>query len=161
MATQTTYLDNIPQAIAGAPGTMLNGPVISRTVETAAIGFGLAVAQGTQDKGCKAFGSGDTAIIGITLLDRSAAGLTVSGGQVTGSTVDAFGVGDSARIAATGSGRDVWVICTTGCVAGNPVFVRPSNNTFQTSSANSAVQIPGARYDTSAEPGALALVRLA
>jgi len=163
MATQTTYLDNIPQAVRGAPATMLNGPLISRTVETAPIGFGLCVSQGTADKGCKAFGSGDTAasILGITLLDRSAAGLTVSGGQVTGSTVDSFGVGDSARIAAVGSGRDVWVTATVAVVAGNPVFVRPSNNTFQPTNANSAIQIPGARFDTSADAGALAVVRLA
>lgn len=163
MAVQTTYLDTQPVAVRGAPATMLNGPVISRNVEATAIGFGLCVSQGAADKGCKAFGGSDTAasILGITLLDRSASGLTVSGGQVTSSTADVFGVGESARIAAVGSGRDVWVTATVAVVAGNPVFVRPSNNTFQPTSANSAIQIPGARFDTSADAGALAVVRLA
>lgn len=161
MAVQTTYSDTQPAAVAGAQATMLRGDLISRTVEEAAIGFGRAVTQGTADKGCVAFGSGDTTFIGITVLDRSASGLTVANGQVTGQTTDAFGVGESARISAVGGGGDVWVVCATGCSAGDGVFVRPSNGDFQDSNANSAVQIPGARWDTSAGVGALAVVRLA
>lgn len=161
MAVQTTYPDVQPVAVPGAQATMNLGQIISRTVETAAIPFGKAVTQGTADKGVKAFGSGDTTFVGITMLDRGASGLTVTNGQVTGRTVDAFGVGESARIAAVGGGIDVWVICASGCSAGDPVFVRPSNGDFQDSSANSAVQIPGARYDTSAGTGELAVVRLA
>lgn len=161
MAVQTTYSDTQPVAVAGAPATMINGPVISRTVETAAIGFGVAVTQGTADKGVEAFGSGDTTFVGITMLDRSAGGMTVTNGQVTSRTADVFGVGESARIAPVGSGRDIWVVCATGCSAGDGVFVRPSNGEFQDSNANSAVQIPGALWDTSAGTGELAVVRLA
>jgi len=161
MATQTTYLDNQPAAVAGAQATMLRGDILSRTVETAAIGFGVAVTQGTADKGIEAFGSGDTTFVGITLLDRSASGQTVVNGQVTATTADVFGVGESARVLAVGSGGDVWVICATGCSAGDSVFVRPSNGDFQDSNANSAVQIPGARWDTSASAAGLAVVRLA
>jgi len=160
MPVQTTYPDTQPAAVAGAPATMLNGPIISRTVETAAIAFGKAVAQGTADKGCKAFGSGDTVILGITLLDRSASGLSVTNGQVSGQTPDAFGVGESARIAPVGSGRDVWVTVAADVAAGQPVYVRPSNGDFQPTNANSAVQIAGARWDTSATAGNLAVVRL-
>lgn len=159
MAIQTTYPDTQPVAVAGAQATMLPGQIMSRTVEVAAIGFGKAVEQGTADKGCIAFDGGT--VLGITLLDRSASGLTVSGGQVTGQTADSFGVGESARVAPVGGGLDVWVICASGCSAGDGVFVRPSNGDFQDSNANSAVQIPGARWDTSAEAGALAVVRLA
>lgn len=161
MATQTNYLETQAVAVAGMPATMINGPIISRTVETAAIGFGRAVTQGATDKGVEAFGTGDTTFIGITLLDRSAAGMTVVDGQVTGRTVDSFGIGESARIAPVGSGRDVWVVCASGCTAGDGVFVRPSNGDFQDSNANSAVQIPGARWDTSASATGLAVVRLA
>lgn len=156
MALQTNYPNTQPAAIAGAQATEIPATIISRTVETAAVGFGRAVEQGTADKGCSAFDGG--AVLGITLLDRGASGLTVAGGQVTGRTLDAFGVGESARIITEG---DVWVVCTTGCSAGDPVYVRPSNNTFQDSSANSAVQIAGARWDTSAGAGELAVVRLA
>lgn len=155
MAVQTTYLDTQPVAVAGLQATMIPATLISRTVETAAVGFGVAVEQGTADKGCFKFNGG--VVLGITLLDRSAAGLTVTAGQVTASAADVFGVGESARIMTKG---DVWVVCVTGCSAGDDVFVRPSNGDFQDSNANSAVQIVGARWDTSATAGGLAVVRL-
>lgn len=155
MALQTTYLDNQPAGVAGAQATMLPASIISRTVESAAIGFGKPVEQGTADKGCKLFDGGT--VLGITVLDRSASGLSVSGGQVTGQTADTFGVGESARVMVKG---DIWVVSTTGNAAGDPVYVRPSNGTFQNSSANSGVLIAGARWDTTAGAGALAVVRL-
>lgn len=158
MPLQTNYPDAQPAAVAGAQATMVPATIISRTVETAAIGFGKAVAQGTADKGCHAFGSGDAAILGITLLDRSASGLSVTNGQVAGQTPDSFGVGESARIITKG---DVWVTAAVDVSAGQPVYVRPSNGDFQPTNANSAVQIAGARWDTSATAGNLAVVRLA
>lgn len=161
MAVQTNYPDTQPAAVAGQQATMLRGDIISRTVEGAAIGFGKAVTQGTADKGVEAFGSGDTTFVGITILDRSAAGTSVTDGQVVSRTADVYGVGESARIAAVGGGGDVWVLCATGCSAGDGVFVRPSNGDFQDSSANSAVQIPGARWDTSVSGAGLAVVRMA
>lgn len=157
MSVQTNYPDTQPVAVAGAQATMVPATIISRSVETAAIGFGKAVAQGTADKGCHAFGSGDTAVLGITLLDRSASGLSVTNGQVSGQTADTFGVGESARIITKG---DVWVVAAVNVTAGQPVYVRPSNGDFQPTNANSAVQIAGARWDTSATAGNLAVVRL-
>lgn len=148
MAVQTTYSDNMAAAVAGARATMIPATVISRTVETAAVGFGVAVSQGTADKGCKAFGSGDTVVLGITVLDRGAG---------DHGSADQFAVGDSASVLTQG---DVWVVCATGCSAGDGVFVRPSNGAFQDTNANSAVQISGARWDTSAGNGELAVVRL-
>lgn len=161
MAVQTVYPDTQPAGVAGAPGTMIAGTRISRTVETAAVPFGRAVKQGTADKSCALFGSGDTVVLGISLLDRGASGLTVANGQVTARTENAFGVGESAIVLPVGSGGDVWVVCATGCTAGDSVFVRPSNGDFQDTNANSAVQITGAVWDTSAGAGQLALVRLA
>lgn len=159
MALQTQYPDTQPIALRGAQATQIPATIISRTVEGAAIAFGKAVAQGTAEKGVKAFGSGDTAIVGITLLDRSAGGLSVDGnGQVVGRTVDAFGVGESARIMTKG---DVWVTAAVAVTAGQPVYVRPSNGDFQPTSANSAVLVPGARWDTSTtSTNQLAVVRL-
>lgn len=150
MALQTNYPDTQPAAVRGAKATEIPATIISRNVQDAAgIGFGVAVAQGTADKACKAFGVGDTAILGITLLDRSADG--------TPSNPDAFPQYASARVLTKG---DVWVPVAANVVAGNPVFVRPSNGYFQPTNANSAVQIPGARFDTSATTGNLAVVRL-
>lgn len=157
MAVQTNYSDTQPAAVAGAQATMLPASIISRTVEDAAIGFGKAVAQGTADKGCHAFGSGDTAVLGITLLDRSAAGMSVSDGQVSGRTADSFGVGESARIITKG---DVWVEASVAVNAGDPVYVIPATGAFAKTSDSSAVQISGARWDTSTSGAGLAVVRL-
>lgn len=156
MAVQTTYSDTQPAAVAGLQATMIPATLISRTVEVAAVGFGVAVEQGTADKGCFKFDGGT--VLGITVQDRSASGATVTAGQVAAVVADKFGVGESARIMTKG---DVWVVCTTGCSAGDGVWVRPSNGDFQDSNANSGVQITGARWDTSATAGGLAVVRLA
>jgi hypothetical protein len=157
MAVQTSYSENIAAAVAGARATEIPATIISRTVETAAVPFGRAVKQGAEDKGCALFGSGDTVVLGISLLDRSASGRSVTDNQVSGDFADQFGIGESARVITKG---DVWVVCATGCSAGDGVFVRPSNGDFQDSNANSAVQIVGARWDTSAEAGGLAVIRL-
>jgi hypothetical protein len=151
MAVQTNYPDTQPVAVAGAQATMIPATVISRTVEgNAAIGFGKPVAQGTADKGCHLFTSGDTAVLGITLLDRSAAGQTVSAGQVTAHTPDA-------RIITKG---DVWVEAAAAVSAGDSVYATTSGTLTNTSGSGN-VQIAGARWDTSTTaPGQLAVVRL-
>lgn len=146
MATQTTYGDNIAAAVAGLVANMVPATFISRNVETAAgIGFGKPVAQGAEDYGCILFASGT--VLGITALERDTAA----------ETPDVFAEYDSARVMTKGT---IWVVCTTGCSAGDPVYVRPSNATFQDSSANSGVQIVGARWETSATAGNLAIIRL-
>ena len=147
MSTQTTYPDTIPASTAGALATMANGVIQSRTVETAAgIGFGVAVEQGTADKGVILFDGGT--VSGITVLDQGATGDSE------------YAQYESARVAPVGSGVDIYVTCATGCSAGDDVYVRPSNGDFQDSSANSGVQIPGARWETSASAGGLAVIRL-
>ncbi len=147
MAIQTNYAETQPAGVAGAQATMIPATMISRNVEDeAAIGFGVAVAQGAEDKGCKAFGTGDTAVLGITIVDRSAKG------------ADGFGTGDSARIMTKG---DVWVTASVAVDAGDPVWVVPATGAFAKTNASSAVQIAGARWDTSTTAGdQLAVVRL-
>lgn len=144
MALQTNYPSTQPAAVAGLQATMIPATIISRTVETAAgIGFGVAVEQGTADKGCAIFDGGT--VLGITVLDRGATG------------ENEYAENESARVMTKG---DVWVVCATGCSAGDAVWVRPSNADFQDSNANSAVQIANARWETSAGVGELAVIRL-
>lgn len=144
MALQTTYSSTQAAAVAGHQATEIDATILSRTVETAAgIGFGRAVEQGTADKGCILFDGGT--VLGIAVLDRGATG------------EDEYAQYESARVMVKG---DIWVVCATGCSAGDSVFVRPSNGDFQDSNVNSAVQIPNARWDTSAGTGELAVVRL-
>ncbi|WP_288431817.1 hypothetical protein [uncultured Stenotrophomonas sp.] len=154
MALQTNYPDTQPAAIAGAPATMLPATDISRTVEGAAIAFGKAVEQGAADKAVKPFAGGK--FVGIALLDRSASGLTVTEGQVTGRATDAFGVGESARVRTKG---DIWVEAAIAVAAGDPVYVTALGTFVNAGSSN--VLVPGARWDTSTTAaGQLAVVRL-
>lgn len=146
MAVQTTYPDNISGAIAGLRGTMIPATLISRTVETVAgAGFGIAMARGTGDNGAKVFGSGDTAILGITVIDRSV------------NTADKYSQYESASIMTKGH---VWVVASVAVNDGDPVYVIPATGAFAKTNASSAVLIANAVWDTTAGIGALALVRL-
>lgn len=141
MAVQTEY--NATQAVsaAGAQATMIPATIISRNVEGAPIGFGVAVSQGAADKGIVA---GGAEFVGITLLDRSAAGAN-----------DTFRVGDSARVMTKG---DVWVTAAGAVSAGDGVAVNGAGG-FIAAGADDA--IPNARWDTSTTAaGQLAVVRL-
>ncbi|MBD7952708.1 DUF2190 family protein [Stenotrophomonas sp. Sa5BUN4] len=154
MALQNTYLDTQPAAIAGAPATMLPATEISRTIEGAAVAFGKAVEQGATDKSAKPFAGGN--FVGIALLDRSASGLSVTAGQVTGRAIDAFGVGESARIRTKG---DVWVVAAVAVDAGDGVYLTDAGAFTNAEADNTAIS--GARWDTSTTAaGQLAVVRL-
>jgi len=149
MALQTNYPDTQPAAVLGAQATMLPGTIISRNVETAAgIGFGRAVAQGAADKGIVLMGTGALKFVGITLLDRSAAG--------SASSPDAFPQRASARVLTEG---DVWVTAAVAVAAGDPVYVTGAGTFTNVATDNTA--ITGARWDTSTTAaGQLAVVRL-
>lgn len=143
MALQTDYQDTQPAAVAGAQATMIPSTIISRNVEGAPVDFGVAVQQGATDKGAAAFAGGD--YVGITLLDRSAAGDN-----------DTFRVGDSARVMTKG---DVWVVASVAVAAGDAVALTDAGAFTNVAAENTA--IPGARWDTSTtEAGQLAVVRL-
>lgn len=145
-AVQNTYLENQPAGVQGAKVDMIPATLISRTVEDAAgIAFGIAVARGVNDEGCSAFGVGDTAILGITLLDRSAGG------------PNSFLQYESARIMTKGS---VWVTASVAVNDGDPVFVIPATGAFAKTNASSAVQIPNAVWDSTVAAPGLAKVRM-
>lgn len=141
MAIQTEYNATLAPAVAGAQATMVPATIISRNVEDAdGIGFGVAVSQGDADKGVTA---GGAEFVGITLLDRSAAG-----------EGDTFRQGDSARVLTKG---DIWVVTAGAVAAGDGVAVDAGGD-FTAAGADDA--IPGARWDTSATSGQLAVIRL-
>lgn len=140
MAIQTDYNATLAPAVAGAQATMVPATIISRNVEDAPIGFGVGVSQGDADKGIVAGGAD---FVGITLLDRSAAG-----------EGDTFRQGDSARVMTKG---DIWVVAAGAVAAGDGVAVNAGGG-FIAAGADDA--IPGARWDTSATNGQLAVIRL-
>ena len=128
--------------VAGSIATTENSDIKSRTVEDAAgIAFGLAVAQGANDKGIRAVKAGDTKFVGITALDLS-------------SRDDAkFVQHESARILKKGV---IWVEVTEVVKAGDDVAVDLATGKFNKSGA----KYPNARFETSGVAGGLAQVEL-
>ena len=128
--------------VAGSIATTENRDIKSRTVEDAAgIAFGLAVAQGANDKGIRAVKAGDTKFVGITALDLS-------------SRDDAkFVQYESASILKKGV---IWVQVTEDVKAGDDVAVDLATGKFNKSGA----KYPNARFETSGVAGGLAQVEL-
>ena len=128
--------------VAGSIATTENRDIKSRTVEDAAgIAFGLAVAQGANDKGIRAVKAGDTKFVGITALDLS-------------SRDDAkFVQHESARILKKGV---IWVEVTEDVKAGDDVAVDLATGKFNKSGA----KYPNARFETSGVAGGLAQIEL-
>ena len=128
--------------VAGSIATTENCDIKSRTVEDAAgIAFGLAVAQGANDKGIRAVKAGDTKFVGITALDLSSR----DDGK--------FLQFESARILKKGV---IWVQVTETVNAGDDVAVDLATGKFNKSGA----KYPNARFETSGVAGGLAQVEL-
>ena len=128
--------------VAGSIATTENLDIKSRTVEDAAgIAFGLAVAQGANDKGIRAVKAGDTKFVGITALDLSSR----DDGK--------FLQYESARILKKGV---IWVQVTETVNAGDDVAVDLATGKFNKSGA----KYPNARFETSGVAGGLAQVEL-
>ena len=128
--------------VAGSIATTENRDIKSRTVEDAAgIAFGLAVAQGANDKGIRAVKAGDTKFVGITALDPSS--------RDDGKFLQC----ESARILKKGV---IWVEVTENVKAGDDVAVDLATGKFNKSGA----KYPNARFETSGVAGGLAQVEL-
>ena len=128
--------------VAGSIATTENRDIKSRTVEDAAgIAFGLAVAQGANDKGIRAVKAGDTKFVGITALDLSS--------RDDGKFLQC----ESARILKKGV---IWVEVTEDVKAGDDVAVDLATGKFNKSGA----KYPNARFETSGVAGGLAQVEL-
>lgn len=149
-AVQTNYAATLSPGVVGAQATMLPATIISRNVEPAnGLAFGVAVAQGTTDKGIVAFGGAADDFVGITLMDRSAVG--------TAAAPDSFAQRTSARVMTKG---DVWVNASVQVAAGDPVYLVAATGLF-TNVSTSNVLVPNARFDTSTTgANQLAVVRL-
>lgn len=144
-AVQTVYNKYFDTGRAGQLVNTAQVTVVGREIETAAIGFGVPVAQGIADMGVHKVAVGDTAVIGVTLIDRT-----------IGAEVEQYPVGSTAGVVTIGS---IWVTANEVTVAGDPVYVLLADGTFKKSAAG-AIPIIGARYDTSGAIGALVQVRL-
>lgn len=137
-AIQTTYTSSIPGKKAGHIPDMTDADLISRTVENAGgIGFGLAVAQGADDKGCIPFAG--TGFLGVATRDRSV---------LVGEQYSRY---ESARILRKGP---ITVTASVAVVAGDPVAVTAAGAFTNVATGNTV--IPNSRWETTAALGALA-----
>ena len=126
----------------GMLATLENTKLESHVVENAeGIAFGLAVAQGTNDRGVRPVKSGDTKFIGIVASDDSSR------------ADDRFVQYEEARVLINGS---IWVQVTEDVKADDDVAVDLTTGKFNKSGA----KYPNARYRTSAVSGSLAQVQL-
>lgn len=140
---QSTYADNIGAGYAGGIVSTEPSVLISRTVEDAAgIAFGLAVMQGTADKGV-VVGDGN-GFLGVTVREQS----------VDPSTPNKFAQNENARIMTKGV---IWVANSGGVAAGDEVGLAADGALTSATSGD----IVGARWDTTAADGELAQLRLA
>jgi hypothetical protein len=139
---QSTYADNIGSGYAGGIVNTEPKTLISRTVEGASgLAFGLAVMQGTNDKGVVV--SDGSAFLGVTVREAS----------VDPSTPSKFAQYEEARIMTKGV---IWVANSGGVSAGDPV-VSLADGALGT---GSSPLVDGARWETTAEDGELAQLRL-
>ena len=141
---QSTYPDTITNAYAGAIANQEPKTLISRTVEdSGGIAFGLAVMQGTADKGC-VVSDGD-AFLGVVVRTQS----------VEDGSFEGVAYRDEARIMTKGV---VWVTVSGAVNAGDGVEVQADG---ALAAFGSGTEVVGARWDTSATNGNLAQLRLA
>jgi hypothetical protein len=139
---QSTYADNIAVGYVGAIANEEPRTLISRNVEdSGGLAFGLAVMQGSEDKGCVVGDASD--FLGVTVRDQS----------VEASSPNIFEYQSDARIMTEGV---IWVANSGGVDAGDPV-VALSDGALGT---GSSPIVANARWDTSADDGELAQLRL-
>ena len=145
MAVQTTYATNMAVALNGMIANTEPNVLISREVETAAIGFGLAVKQGTGDKQVEAATAAADVVRGITVRDQSV-------------TSDTFAVGESALVMTKGV---VWVTAFDTVVAGAAAYMRVVGGSGKfTDTTTDNLAIPGAIFETSGVADELVAIRL-
>ncbi len=145
MAIQSTYATKMATAYAGMIVNTEPNVLISREVESAAVGFGKAVKQGTGDAQVIAATAAVDVVRGITVRDQS-------------TTDDKFAVADSALVITKGV---IWVTALDTVVAGAPVYMVVAGGSGKfTDTTTSNLAIPGAIFETSGAADDLVAIRL-
>lgn len=143
-ALQTSYDENMKIGYAGMRANEEPVVLISRDVEAASIAFGGGVKQGTADRQVLAADTAGDTWLGLAVRDQSAS-----------PEVDAFAVGESARIATKGV---FFVVAGGAVVAGDVATLDSATGKFV---AGGDIAIPNARFDTSGALDELVSLRLA
>lgn len=147
MALQTNYSDTIAGAYPGQISDIRPHSLVSRTVEGAAMGFGVVAAQGAGDRSIVAPSGGSPKFAGVTV--RS----TVERPE----DVNQYPVGETAAVMIHGA---IHVTAGAAVAAGDEAFFVPATGAI-TSVATSNIPIPGGVFETSGANGELVVLRLA
>lgn len=142
---QNTYAERIAKGSIGSAANETNWDADTRIVETVAgIGFGLAVGQGTNDKG---------AVIGGTLANF--VGVSMRDITLVNATPDTYARYQNMAVMTEG---DIWVAPTVAVSPTDPVHYDAATGKFATSGGSGP--IAGARWMTSADANQPAVLRL-
>lgn len=134
-----TYASEMDVAFAGMIAeSQAVKDVASKSVETAAVAFGLAVGAGTADGSVKLGGTG---YIGIAVADKSR-------------DADSYAVGEVAGVIRKGT---VWVLASTNVAPTDPVTFTAATGVI---GAGLVTTIAGAKFETTATAGNLVRVYL-
>jgi hypothetical protein len=148
MPAQTSYSINQRVALAGLIYALGDSDIVSRSVETeAGIGFGVAVGRGT-DKADQIV-LGTSSFVGITVrsLDREG-------------TSDAILYKETETAGVMRNGY-VWVTCPAGCNPGDAVKYTTATGVLDAGAAGAGeIQLDGAKWETAAAAGELAVIRI-
>jgi hypothetical protein len=147
MPVQSTYVERIAQAVPGMPASMVNYNVVTRQVEGADIGFGLAVGKGTLDRQVK-LGQVLANFIGISVKDTT---LVVTQG-------DKYVATNNIAVQTLG---EIWVRPQVTVLANDPVWFNTVTGAFAKATGTSLVgPVPGAYWVTGGSAGGLAIISL-
>lgn len=144
---QNTFVEDIP---VGYPGMEADGEtsnIITRSLESASVGFGKAVYRGVADRGASVTPAAGT-LYGFTIANRS---LPVTVDRAA----DTYITKDNLRIKNRGK---IWVTSSVAVADGDPVYVTPAGLITNVSTSN--VAATGWEFDdTIAAAGLVRIVR--
>lgn len=148
---QSTYAERITGPLsAGTPGNMMDAEIVSRVSEDSDdIPFGVAVGQGSADKGCVFAAASAALFVGVSVRDIAK----------DAADEDEYKRYENVAVLLEG---DIWVVADGIVAAGNNVTFSTSTGEFGTIAADGThILLVGARWLTSAADRGLALLRLA
>jgi hypothetical protein len=146
---QSTYLENQPIALPGMPADA-DYSADTRICETAAgIGFGVAVSQGSADKGALIGAAAATGFVGVTIVDHTIAN---DGGA------DGYNQYDNMGVMYRGT---IWIQVGGNVADGEDVSFSSTTGVLSSAAASGTqFVIAGARWMTTATNGGFAKLRL-
>lgn len=143
MAYNENYRTDPVVAYVGMVADMSNAVIVSKTAE-AAIGFGKAVARGTDSNSARVVEAGDTAILGISVRSQA----------TDAESANEYPENDTAAVMRKGP---IWVTAGGTVAEGDPVSVNVTTGAFVT---GSGVAIAGATFETAGAANDLVRVHI-